>query len=120
MYRLYTNVKQFFPRDESKLLARQRYEDGPLVVKLYNNPHLRALRSKHQRSSTVPLPAVLSKLPPSIATFSTPTTNDALIIGAGEGLTVFVLVLPDGSGYCKYPQTLLSYLSFIHDKRPDA
>ena len=88
-------------REEAKLMAKQRGEDGPLIVKFYNDPRIRTLRLKHQRSATYPLLSKLSKLPPSVTSFSTPTTNEALLIG--EGLRVFVLVLPDGSGYCKYP-----------------
>lgn len=90
------------PREEARLVAKQRGEDGLLVVKFYNDPQIRTLRLKHQRSSTYPLSSVLSKLPPSVAaSFSTHATDEAMLIG--EALTVFVLVLPDGSGYCKYP-----------------
>lgn len=88
-------------------MAKQRGEDGPLVVKFYNDPQTRTLRSKHQRSATFPLPAVLSKLPPSVASFSTPGANEALLVG--EGSRVFILVLPDGSGYCKYPAIINFY-----------
>lgn len=82
-------------------MAKQRGEDGPLIVKFYNDPKMRTLRSKHQRSATFPLPSVLHKLPPSMANFSTPTANEASLIG--EGLKLFVLRLPDGSGNFKYP-----------------
>ena len=89
-------------REEEKIIAKQKGEDGPLFVKFYNDPRMRTLRTKgHQRAATFPMPTVFTKLPPSIASFSTPAPNDALLIG--EGLTVFVLTLPDGSGYCKYP-----------------
>ena len=88
-------------REEAKLIAKQRGEDGPLVVKYYNDPQIRTVRMKHQRSATFPLPAVFSKLPPSVASFMLPSANEALLIG--EGLKVFVLVLPDGSTCCKYP-----------------
>ena len=73
--------------------------DKPMVVKFYSEPHLRSLRSKHQRSATVPLPTLLGKLPPSIGNFSSPAANEVLMIG--EGAKVFVLTLPDGSGGCK-------------------
>ncbi len=89
-------------RQEEKIVAKQKGQDGPLVVKFYNDPQMRSLRTKgHQRAATFPMPSFFSKLPPSVASFSTPTPNDALLIG--EGLKVFVLTLPDGSGYCKYP-----------------
>ena len=81
-------------------MARQRGEEGPLLVKFYNDPQIRSLRSKHQRSSTFPMPAVLSKLPPSLTSFALPTANEALMIG--EGPRVLVLILPDGSGHCKW------------------
>ena len=70
--------------------------DKAMVVKFYNKPH--HVRTKHQRSATVPLPTIFSKLPPSVASFSTPVANEAMMIGDGA---VFVLSLPDGSGYCK-------------------
>lgn len=92
-------------------MAKQRGEDGPLLTKFYNDPQMRTLRSKHQRSATFPLPTVLSKLPPSVANFSTPSANEALLIG--EGLKVFVLVLPDGSGYCKYPDLTKCLICFV-------
>ena len=63
---------------------------------------------KHQRSATFPLPAVFSKLPPSVASFMLPSANEALLIG--EGLKVFVLLLPDGSTCCKYLSPPLSPL----------
>ena len=85
------------------MLAKQRGEDGPLTVKFYSDPQNRSIRLKHQRSSTFPLPAVLSKLPPSsLTSFSKHSMNDAHLVG--EGLKTFLLVLPDGSGYCKYPE----------------
>ena len=78
-------------------------------MKFYNDPQIRTLRTKsHQRSATFPMPAVFSKLPPSVTSFATPTPNEALLIG--EGLTVFVLTLPDGSGYCKYPLMIVTFL----------
>ena len=95
-------------REEAKLIAKQRGEDGPLVVKYYNDPQIRTVRMKHQRSATFPLPAVFSKLPPSVASFMLPSANEALLIG--EGLKVFVLVLPDGSTCCKYPSPPFSPL----------
>ena len=84
-------------------MAKQQGVDGPLVVKFFNDPQIKALRSKHQRSATFPLPAVFNKLPPSLSVTSVPgqSVHEAKLIG--EGPTVFVLLLPDGSGYCKYP-----------------
>ena len=91
-------------RDEEKLVAKQQGMDGPLVVKFFNDPQIKALRSKHQRSATFPLPAVFSKLPLSVSGVTGVTgqsVQEAKLIG--EGPIVFVLMLPDGSGYCKYP-----------------
>ena len=82
-------------------MAKQQGVDGPLVVKFFNDPRMKNLRSKHQRSATFPLPAVFGKLPPNMTGFSIQPVQEAKLIG--EGLTVFVLMLPDGSGYCKYP-----------------
>ena len=87
-------------REEAKHLDKKKGADKALVVKFYNDPQLRTLRMKHQRSSTVPLPAVFSKLPPSIGTISPPAANEVLLLG--EGVKTFVLTLPDGSGYCRY------------------
>ena len=81
-------------------MDKKRGADRPIVVKFYNETQLRALRIKHQRSSTVPLPSIFKKLPPSInSTFSKPMFNEATLLG--EGGKVFVLTLPDGSGGCK-------------------
>ena len=80
-------------------MDRKRGATKSMVVKFYNEPQLRALRVKHQRSATVPLPTLFSKLPPSIGSFSSPPFNEASMLG--EGLKVFVVSLPDGSGYCK-------------------
>ena len=82
-------------------MAKQQGVDGPLVVKFFNDPLIKTLRSKHQRSATFPLPAAFSKLPLSLTGFSGQSVHEAKLIG--EGPTVFVLMLPDGSGYCKYP-----------------
>ena len=88
-----------FCREESKHLDKKKGADKPLVVKFYNDPQLRSLRLKHQRSSTVPLPASFSKLPPSIGNISPPSASDVLLLG--EGVKTFILTLPDGSGYCR-------------------
>lgn len=90
------------------MIAKQQGADGPLVVKFYSDPHTRSLRSKHQRSATFPLPSVLSKLPPSVASFTTPgvASGDAMMIGEGPQLAV--LVHPDGSGHAKYPTLVMS------------
>lgn len=87
-------------REESLYMDKNRGADRPMVVKFYNEAHIRTLRMKHQRSATVPLPTFFSKLPPSVCSFSSPAANEALMIG--EGVRVFVLTLPDGSGYCNY------------------
>lgn len=88
-------------REETLLTAKLRGEDGPLVICHYKDSHARSLRGgKHQRSSTVPLPTVFSKLPPSLATFSTPGQNDSLL--SNEGVAICLLQLPDGSGFCRY------------------
>ena len=79
------------------------------MVKFYNDPQTRTLRSKHQRSASFPLPAILGKLPPSVASFSTPIANEAHLIG-DKIVKVFVVVLPDGSGHCKYPPSSFSFL----------
>ena len=105
-------------REEAKLIARQRGEDGPLVVKFYNDPQIRTLRLKHQRSATFPLPAVFSKLPPSVASFMLPSANEALLIG--EGLRLFVLVLPDGSACSKYPAHLPLMTVFFTPSLPSS
>lgn len=86
-------------REESQYMNKKRGATKSMVVKFYNEPQIRALRIKHQRSATVPLPAVFSKLPPSMGSFSTPSFNDAAMLG--EGVKAFVVTLPDGSGYCK-------------------
>ena len=86
-------------------MARQQGVDSPLVVKFFNDPQIKTLRSKHQRSATFPLPAVFSKGTPSLSGATGvhgQSVQEAKLIG--EGPTVFVLMLPDGSGYCKYPQ----------------
>lgn len=70
-----------------------------MVVKFYHEPQLRTLRAKHQRSATVPLSTLVGKLPPNVGSFSSPSFHEASMLG--EGLKVFVLSLPDGSGYCK-------------------
>ena len=90
-------------RDEEKLVAKQQGVDGPLVVKFFNDPQIKSLRSKHQRSATFPLSPVFNKLPPSLVS---PNSTGQLVHEAkliGDGPTVFVLLLPDGTGYCKYP-----------------
>ena len=86
-------------REESHYIDLKRGANKPLVIKFYNEPQVRALRNKHQRSATVPLPACISKLPPSMGKFSAPAFSEASLLG--EGLKVFVLSLPDGSGFCK-------------------
>jgi len=86
-------------REEARHLDRKKGADKPLVVKFYNDPQIRNLRMKHQRSTTVPLPAAISKLPPSIGSISSPGANEVLMLG--EGIKAFILTLPDGSGYCK-------------------
>ena len=89
------------------MIAKQKNADGPLVVKFYSDPQTRSLRSKHQRSATFPLPAVLTKLPPSVANFTTPgvASGDVMMIGAGPELAV--LIHPDGSGHAKYPLSIM-------------
>ena len=85
-------------------MAKQQGVDGPLVVKFFNDPQIKTLRSKHQRSATFPLPAVFSKGLPGLSGVTGvhgQSIQEAKLIG--EGPTVFVLMLPDGSGYCKYP-----------------
>lgn len=84
------------------MLARQRNADGPLVVKFYSNPQIRSLHSKHQRSATFPLPAILNKLPPSVANFSTPGVPGGDVMMIGEGPELAVLVMPDGSSHAQY------------------
>jgi len=98
------------------MIAKQQGADGPLVVKFYSDPHTRSLRSKHQRSATFPLPSVLSKLPPSVASFTTPgvASGDAMMIGEGPQLAI--LVHPDGSGHAKYP-VLVKSVYFIQGSR---
>lgn len=81
-------------------MDKKKGADKPLVVKFYNDPQIRALRMKHQWSTTVPLPAVFSKLPPSVGSISPRSANEVLLLG--EGVKTFVLTLPDGSGYCRY------------------
>lgn len=78
----------------------KRGANKPMVVKFYNEPQMRTLRAKHQRSATVPLPSFFNKLPPSIGSFTAPVASEAALM-IGEGAKVFVLTLPDGSGYCK-------------------
>ena len=90
-------------REEAFFMERKRGADKPMVVKFYNEAQIRSFRSKHQRSSTVPMPTIFKKLPPSIGgsfTTTPATNNDALMIG-GEQAKTFVLTLPDGSGYIK-------------------
>ena len=90
-------------REEEKMLAKQRNADGPLIVKFYSDPQTRSLRSKHQRSATFPLPAVLNRLPPSVANFTTPGVASGDVMMIGEGAELAVLIMPDGSGHAKYP-----------------
>ena len=84
------------------MIAKQQGADGSLLVKFYSDSHTRSLRSKHQRSATFPIPAILSKLPPSMTSFTAPSTagGDAMMIGEGPQLAI--LVHPDGSGHAKY------------------
>ena len=81
------------------MIARQKNADGPLVVKFYSDPQMRSLRSKHQRSATFPLPAVLNKLPPSVASFTAPGVGSGDVMMIGEGPELAVLVMPDSSGH---------------------
>lgn len=90
-------------REEEKMIAKQQSADGPLVVKFYSNPQTRNLHAKHQRSATFPLPTVLSKLPPSVANFTTPGVASGDVMMIGEGPELAVLIHPDGSGHAKYP-----------------
>ena len=103
-------------REEEKMLAKQRNADGPLIVKFYSNPQTRSLRSKHQRSATFPLPAVLSKLPPSVANFTTPGVASGDVMMIGEGAELAVLIMPDGSGHAKYP-AYYTYYTYIFKER---
>ncbi|CAI8019563.1 hypothetical protein GBAR_LOCUS11747, partial [Geodia barretti] len=89
-------------REEEKMLAKQRNADGPLIVKFYSDPQTRSLRSKHQRSATFPLPAVLNRLPPSVANFTTPGVASGDVMMIGEGAELAVLIMPDGSGHANY------------------
>ena len=84
------------------MIAKQQGADGSLLVKFYSDSHTRSLRSKHQRSATFPIPAILSKLPPSMTSFTAPSTagGDAMMIGEGPQLAI--LIHPDGSGHAKY------------------
>ena len=81
------------------MIARQKNADGPLVVKFYSDPQTRSLRSKHQRAATFPLPSVLSKLPPSVASFTTPGVASGDVMMIGEGPELAILVMPDSSGH---------------------
>ena len=93
-------------REEARLTAKLRGEDGPLITKCYSDTHTRFLRGggggggRHHRAASFPLPAILGKLPPSIASFSSPGTHEAFQVG--DGLNLCLLLLPDGSGYCKW------------------
>ena len=80
-------------------MDKQRGATKSLVVKFYSDPRIRTLRVKHHRALTVPLPAFFKKLPPSMGSFSSHAANEALMIG--EGMKLFVLTLPDGSGHCR-------------------
>ena len=86
-------------REESRLTAKLRGEDGPLIVRYYSDSYSRSFRGTRQRVSSLPLPAVLSKLPPSLATFSSLGQQENILIN--EGLQLCLLQLPDSSGFCK-------------------
>ena len=67
---------------------------------LCSDAHTRSLRGgRHHRAASFPLPGILSKLPPSIASFTSPGIHDVLQVG--DGVNLCLLVLPDGSGYVK-------------------
>ena len=82
------------------MTAKLRGEDGPLIVKYYSDPHYRPFKGARHRTTSFPLPNVLSKLPPSLATFTSHTHND-VFLSKGDGQTICSLLLPDGSGFCK-------------------
>ena len=82
------------------ITAKLRGEDGQLVAKYYSDAHSRSLRGgRHHRAASFPLPAILTKLPPSIASFTSPGSHEAFQVN--NGLSLCLLQLPDGSGYVK-------------------
>lgn len=97
------------------MIAKQQSADGPLLVKFYSDPQTRSLHAKHQRSATFPLPTVLSKLPPSVANFTTPGVASGDVMMIGEGPELAVLIHPDGSGHAKYPTISLCITSVYTD-----
>lgn len=87
-------------REESHLTAKLRGEDGPLVIKYYSDQNVRSFRGgRHLRHSSFPLPTILSKLPPSLATFSSPSQHEVFL---GDAQVLCLMLLPDGAGFCNY------------------
>ena len=91
----------FFYREEAQITARLRGEDGKLVVRHYSGPRNKIQHSRHQRFSTFPLPTIFSKLPPSLSPSSTHAPSAQEEVSLGKGLRLFLIVLPDRSGFCK-------------------
>ena len=91
-------------REEAKLTAKLRGEDGPLLVSYYSDSHTRSLRGPrhHHRTTSLPLPTVLSKLPPSLlGSVGSSEAHHTPVIMSSEA-PLCLLQLPDGSGLCKY------------------
>lgn len=90
-----------FSRQEAQALAHLRGEDGKLIVRYYSDTHNKMQQRRHQRSSTFPLPKIFSKLPPSLSPSThAPSAQEEFFFG--EGLRLFLIVLPDSSGFCKW------------------
>ena len=97
---LINNINNLIIREESHLTAKLRGENGPLVIKYYSDQNVRSFRGgRHLRHSSFPLPTILSKLPPSLATFSSPSQHEVFL---GDAQVLCLMLLPDGAGFCKY------------------
>lgn len=92
-------------REEAKLTATLRGEDGPLQVCYYSDSHTRSIRgggTRHPRVSSLPLPSVLSKFPPSLLSTASDNREASLLFPPSSDAPLCLLQLPDGSGLVKY------------------
>ncbi|XP_019849747.1 PREDICTED: uncharacterized protein LOC109580711 [Amphimedon queenslandica] len=91
-------------REEAKLTAKLRGEDGPLLVSYYSDSHSRSFRGPrhHHRTTSLPLPSVLSKLPPSLLGSAVSSETHPSPVFMSSDAPLALLQLPDGSGLCNY------------------